>query len=184
MLLFIYIGVISKNKLNSSIMKKVVLTLALAVTGVINAQLEYYEQGVYIDTTVEKGSFDNPYIVDDMLDADPYDWFYVDNDDYTTTEKGMYGMKEDMIEYAYEIINDFGNGKYNYDERGSENITNWDIVTDNGTHYDMHIILFDKTAELYINELSHEEHIERLKLFKYYYKKTYGKEKYKEWLGK
>lgn len=184
MLLFIYIGVIDKNKLNSSIMKKIVLTLALAVTGVINAQLDLYEQGVYIDTTAEKGSFDNPYIVDSMLDADPYAWFHIDNDSYVRIYKGMYGMKDEMINYAYEIINDFGNGEYEYDERDNGSRIDWDIVTDNGTHYDMFLEIYDETAQLYVHELSHEEHIERLKTFKYYYKNTYGKEKYKEWLGK
>jgi hypothetical protein len=185
MLLFIYIGVISENKLNSSIMKKIILTLALAVTGVINAQTMYYEYGIYLDTTAEKGSFDNPYIVDSMLQSEPYVWFYIDNNQRTSMGKGIYGLKEDIIEYAYNIASDFGDAAY---EEPSYNDIDcrkeWDIIEDDGTHYLMILLNLEETSQLYVHQLSHEEHIDQIKYLKKHYIHVYGKEKYKEWLGK
>jgi hypothetical protein len=118
MLLFIYIGVISKNNLKSNIMKKVVLTLGLAFTTVIaNAQREFYAPGVYIDSTEELGSFENPYIVDMYLDAEPYVWFYQEGwNEGIRTGKGMYGLKEDMIEYAENIIKEIVESEINLND--------------------------------------------------------------------
>lgn len=165
-------------------MKKVVLTLVSAVSVLtMNAQRYMHDKGVYIDSTEELGSFENPYLVDSMLQSEPYIWFYNRNQSIRYG-KGMYGLKEDMIEYAYNLINEIGGGKYNYDERGSEYRTEWDVIEENGSHYSMILLLFQETAQLYINEYSQEEHIDMLKTWKYYYKKTYGKEKYNEWLGK
>jgi hypothetical protein len=185
MLLFVYIGVISENKLNSSIMKKIVLALALAVTGVINAQLEYYEYGVYIDTTAEKGSFDNPYIVDSVLASDPYVWFYIDNNQRTSMGKGMYGMKEDMIEYAYNIASEFGDDSYEVPSyRDVDCRKEWEIITDDGEHYFMVLLNFEETSHLYVSQLSHEDHVFQVKHLKKHYIRIYGKELVDKWLGK
>jgi hypothetical protein len=185
MLLFVYIGVISENKLNSSIMKKIVLALALAVTGVINAQLEYYEYGVYIDTTAEKGSFDNPYIVDSVLASDPYVWFYIDNNQRTSMGKGMYGLKEDMIEYAYNTASEFGENAYEEPSyRDVDCRKEWDIIDDDETHYLMILLNFEETSHLYVHQLSHQEHIDQIKHLKKHYIHIFGKEKVDKWLGK
>lgn len=186
MLLFIYIGVIDKNKLNSSIMKRVVLTLALAVTGLTtNAQRELYAAGVYIDTTQEKGSFDNPYIVDKYLDSDPYVWFYQENwNRHIAYGKGMYGLKEDMILYAEEMILDVGKGLYDYDKVDIGSRIDWDIVEENGAHYFMTLEIKEETAQLYVYELSQEEHIEAIKYKKFHYVNVYGKDQVNKWLGK
>jgi hypothetical protein len=185
MLLFIYIGVISENNLNSSIMKKVVLTLVAAVSVLtINAQRYMYAKGVYIDSTEELGSFDNPYIVDMYLDADPYVWFYQEEwNEGIRTGKGMYGLKEDMIEYAYNLINEIGGGIYDYDKIETEYRIEWDIIEENGAHYSMVLELFEETAQLYIDEYSQEEHLYTIKRFKKHYIKIYGKEKVEEWLA-
>jgi hypothetical protein len=186
MLLFIYIGVISENNLNSSIMKKVVLTLVAAVSVLtMNAQRYMYAKGVYIDSTEELGSFDNPYIVDMYLDADPYVWFYQEEwNEGIRTGKGMYGLKEDMIEYAYNLIHEIGGGIYDYDKIETEYRIDWDIITDSGDHYFMVLELFEETAQLYIDELSYDENIDQLKYLKSHYIKLYGKDKVNEWLGK
>jgi hypothetical protein len=152
-------------------------------TSLVKAERFLLVPGVYIDSTEELGSFNNPYLVDSMLQSDPYVWFYNRNHG-VEKGKGMYGLKEDMIEYAYNLINEIGKGIYDYDERGSEYRIEWDIVEDGGDHYSMILLLFENTAQLYINEYSKEEHIDMLKTWKYYYKKTYGKKKYKEWLAK
>lgn len=184
MLLFIYIGVISENKLNSSIMKKVVLTLALVVTGLIaNAQREFYEPGVYIDTTQEKGSFDNPYIVDKYTDSDPYVWFYQENwNSHLRYGKGMYGLKEDIIAYAEQLILDIGGGFYDYDRTDNGSSIYWEVIEENGAHYTVTVDIGQEIAQLYIDEYSQEEHIEALKLFKKSYIKEYGEELVEKWL--
>jgi hypothetical protein len=185
MLLFIYIGVIGKNNLNSSIMKKVVLTLALAVIGLTtNAQREFYAAGVYIDTTEELGSFDNPYIVDSYKDADPYVWFYQENwNRHLRLGKCMYGMKHDMKDYAEGLIKEIGKGIYDYDKIETEYRIEWDVIEENGAHYSMVLEMATETAELYINELSQEEHIAVLEYGKVHYIHVYGKKKYDEWLA-
>jgi hypothetical protein len=185
MLLFIYIGVIGKNNLNSSIMKRVVLTLALAVIGLTtNAQRDLYAPGVYIDTTEEKGSFDNPYIVDSYKDADPYVWFYQENwNRHLRLGKCMYGMKHDMKDYAEGLIKEIGKGIYDYDKIETEYRIEWDVIEENGAHYTITLEMATETAELYINELSQEEHINVLKLFKKQYIKEYGEELVEKWLA-
>ena len=167
-------------------MKKVVLTLGLAFTTVIaNAQREFYAPGVYIDSTEELGSFENPYIVDMYLDAEPYVWFYQEGwNEGIRTGKGMYGLKEDMIEYAENIIKEIGGGIYDYDRIETEYRIDWDIVTDNGEHYFMVLEMATETAQLYVDELSYDENIDQLKYLKSHYIKLYGKEKVNEWLGK
>jgi hypothetical protein len=185
MLLFIYIRVIGKNNLNSSIMKKIVLTLALAVIGLTtNAQREFYAAGVYIDTTEEKGSFDNPYIVDKYLDSDPYVWFYQENyNRHLRYGKGMYGLKEDIISYAEELIKEIGKGLYEYDKRDNGSRIEWEIIEENGAHYTVTVEIGQEIAYLYVDELSQEEHIEVLKLFKKLYIKEYGEELVEKWLA-
>jgi hypothetical protein len=185
MLLFIYIGVISENNLNSSIMKKVVLTLALAVIGLTtNAQREFYAAGVYIDTTEEKGSFDNPYIVDKYLDSDPYVWFYQENyNRHLRYGKGMYGLKEDIIAYAEQLIVDIGGGFYDYDRRESDSRIDWEVIEENGAHYTIIVEIGQEIAYIYVDELSQEEHIAALKYAKKLYIKEYGEELVEKWLA-
>ena len=185
MLLFIYIGVIGKNNLNSSIMKRVVLTLALAVIGLTtNAQRDFYAAGVYIDTTEEKGSFDNPYIVDKYLDSDPYVWFYQENyNRHLRYGKGMYGLKEDIIAYAEQLIVDIGGGFYDYDRRESDSRIDWEVIEDNGAHYTIIVEIGQEIAYIYVDELSQEEHIAALKYAKKLYIKEYGEELVEKWLA-
>lgn len=185
MLLFIYIGVIGKNKLNSSIMKRVVLTLALAVIGLTTkAQREFYAPGVYIDTTEEKGSFDNPYIVDKYLDSDPYVWFFQENwNTHLRYGKGMYGLKEDIIAYAEQLIVDIGGGFYDYDRKDSGSRIDWEVIEENGAHYTVTVEIGQEIAYIYVDELSQEEHISVLKKFKKLYIKEYGEELVEKWLA-
>lgn len=184
MLLFIYIGVISENKLNSSIMKKVVLTLALAVIGLTtNAQREFYAPGVYIDTTAEKGSFDNPYIVDMYLDSEPYVWFYQEDwNEHLRLGKGMYGLKEDIVAYAEELVREIGGGFYEYERKETEYRIHWEVVEENGAHYTITVEMAKETAQLYVDEYSQEEHIEAIKLCKKHYINIYGKDLVEKWL--
>lgn len=185
MLLFIYIGVISENNLKSSIMKKVVLTLVAAVSVLtMNAQRYMYAKGVYIDSTEELGSFDNPYIVDSYKDADPYVWIYQENwNRHLRLGKCMYGMKDEMKEYAESLIKEIGKGIHDYDRIETEYRIEWDVIEDNGAHYSMVLEMAVETAQLYINEYSQEEHIDILNSFKKHYIKLYGKEKVEEWLA-
>lgn len=165
-------------------MKKLVLTLAAAVSVLtMNAQRYMYAKGVYIDSTEELGSFENPYIVDSMLQSEPYVWFYNEND-AIRYGKGMYGMKEDMIDYAYDIVNEIGQGKYDYDKIETEYRIEWEVIEDNGYHYNITLLLFENTAQLYIDEYSQEEHVNTLNAFKKHYIKIYGKELVDKWLGK
>lgn len=185
MLLFIYIGVIGKNKLNSSIMKRVFLTLALSVTGLTtNAQREFYAAGVYIDTTAEKGSFDNPYIVDKHTDSDPYVWFYQENwNTHLRYGKGMYGLKEDIIAYAEQMIVEIGGGFYDYDRRESDSRIEWEVIEENGAHYTITVEIGEEIAYIYVDEYSQEEHIRALKYAKKLYIKEYGEELVEKWLA-
>lgn len=166
-------------------MKKVVLALALAVTGVINAQTELYPSGMYIDTTSDIGSFDNPYLVDSMLQSDPYVWFCINNRHNSVAGKGMYGLKEDMIEYAYNIASEFGDDAYEVPSyRDIDCRKEWEIITDDGDHYFMSLLNFEETSQLYVHQLSHQEHIDQIKYLKKSYIHIFGKEKVDKWLGK
>lgn len=185
MLLFIYIGVISENKLNSSIMKKVVLTLALAVTGLINAQT-HAELGISIDTTYEYGSFYYPVIVRDEKYADPYTWVYVDK--YKKDYNGLmiYGWQDDINDYCDSIIEGMGNNpNWKVSEvDGAKTIKEWEVITEDGYHCLIFLINYDGIGKLYIDELSYEEHINLIESFKKSYIIHYGKEQVNKWLGK
>lgn len=165
-------------------MKKVVLTLALAVTGVTYSQT-HKDLGIEVDTTYEYGSYYYPVIVKEEEDADPYTWVYVDK--YGKDYGGLmiYGSQEDVNPYCDSILNELGgNPKWKSDETGGyRSIKYWDVITEEGSHYFVTLMNYNGIGKLYIDELSYEEHMNQMKALKSHYIHLYGKEKYKEWLA-
>ncbi len=63
----------------------------------------------------------------------------------------MYGLKEDIISYAEELIKEIGKGLYNYDRTQTDSRIDWEVIEENGAHYTIIVEIGQEIAYIFFD---------------------------------